>query len=152
MILINPFLLLTHSDSFYPCDQYQAQPELAGSSAFWSRLCWVLGLFWFCGGVYARCPGEEGKALNSVIKIAQEWPLRPANDNISRYLQRLGERLVAKAELWLNHYLIIRDAGAVAFLIVRDFSVNAFSVGNGHIYITDGSLAFADTEAELARY
>lgn len=112
----------------------------------------VLGLICFCcGDTYAMCPGEADKALNSAIKIAQEWPLRPVNDNVTRYLQRLGGRLVAQDVTMaksLPYYDGIPEKWH--FLIVRDLSVNAFSIGNGRIYITDGSLSFANTEDELA--
>lgn len=120
------------------------------SRAFWPFLGLVLGIF--CSdGTNAICPGEADKALNSTIKIAQEWPLRPVNDSATQYLQKLGERLVAQGET-LAKSLPYYDGMPEHwhFLIVRDLSVNAFSIGNGHIYITDGSLAFADTESELA--
>jgi beta-barrel assembly-enhancing protease len=118
--------------------------------AFWPFLGLVLGTF--CSdGTYAMCPSETEKALNSAIKIAQEWPLRPINDSVTQYLQHLGERLVAQGKALaksLPYYDEIPEQWH--FLIVRDLSVNAFSIGNGYIYITDGSLAFADTESELA--
>ncbi|MDD1641817.1 MAG: hypothetical protein LUQ29_00920, partial [Methylococcaceae bacterium] len=67
------------------------------SRAFWPFLGLVLGIF--CSdGTYAMCPGEADKALNSKIKIAQEWPLRPVNDSATLYLQKLGERLVAQGK------------------------------------------------------
>lgn len=126
------------------------KPGWLKSRTFRSFLGFVLGIF-CCGGTYAICPGEADKALNSAIKIAQEWPLRPANDNVTRYLQQLGERLIARGGSLANS-LPYYDGMPEQwhFLIVRDLSVNAFSIGNGRIYITDGSLAFADTEDELA--
>ncbi|MDD1614314.1 MAG: M48 family metallopeptidase [Methylococcaceae bacterium] len=126
------------------------KPGCLKSTAFRPFLGLVLGLF-CCHGTYAMCPGEADKALNSAIKIAQEWPLRPVNDSVTQYLQQLGERLVAQGKAVaksLPYYDGMPEQWH--FLIVRDLSVNAFSIGNGRIYITDGSLAFADTESELA--
>ena len=143
MMSIKPFLL---SNSFI-----DNKPRWLKSRAFRSSLGLVLGIFCCCGETYAVCPGEVDNALNSAIKIAQEWPLRPVNDSVTRYLQQLGERLVAQGRALaksLPYYDEMPEQWH--FLIVRDLSVNAFSIGNGRIYITDGSLAFADTEAELA--
>jgi predicted Zn-dependent protease len=126
------------------------KPGWLKSKAFRSSLGLILGIF-CCGGTYALCPGESDKALDSAIKIAQEWPLRPVNDNATRYLQQLGERLVVlgrAVEKSLPYSYEMPEKWQ--FLIVRDLSVNAFSIGNGRIYITDGSLAFTNTEAELA--
>jgi predicted Zn-dependent protease len=36
------------------------------------------------------------------------------------------------------------------FNVVRDRSVNAFSIGNGHVYVTEGAVSFSHSEAEIA--
>lgn len=125
------------------------KPGCLKSRAFRSSLGVILGIF-CCGGTYGVCTGEADKALDSAIKIAQEWPLRPANDNVTRYLQQLGELLVAQGRAVAKSLPYDGMPEQWHFLIIRDYSVNAFSIGNGRIYITDGSFIFANTESELA--
>jgi predicted Zn-dependent protease len=111
----------------------------------------VLWIFCHCNISYAFCSNEAEKAHNKAFKIGQEWPLRSSNDSGAQYLQDLGQRLVTQGEA-LSRRIPNYD-GTVEqwhFLIVRDLSVNAFSIGNGWIYLTDGSLAFVNTESELA--
>lgn len=110
-----------------------------------------LWLVCHCNIIYALCSGEAEKARNKAGQIGQEWPLRSSNDSASQYLQRLGQRLVIQGEA-LSRRIPNYD-GALAqwhFLVVRDLSVNAFSIGNGWVYVTDGALAFVNTESELA--
>lgn len=111
----------------------------------------VLWLVCHCDIIYALCSGEVENAGNKAVQIGQEWPLRSSNDSASQYLQRLGQRLVIQGEA-LSRRIPNYD-GALAqwhFLVVRDLSVNAFSIGNGWVYVTDGSLDFVNTESELA--
>ncbi|MGR8935451.1 MAG: M48 family metallopeptidase [Gammaproteobacteria bacterium] len=103
-----------------------------------------------CGTAHAVCSGETEKSLRSAIKIEQEWPLQPHQDRLTRYLQRIGERLAppfSNSE-WQTHY--DWPANGWQFSIVRDLSVNAFSIGDGRIYLTDGTFHFVNSEAELA--
>lgn len=114
-------------------------------------MLFVLWLFCYSDPIYALCSGEAENAGNKASKIGKEWPLRSSNDGASQYLQRLGRRLVSQGEALSGR--IPNYDGTVEqwhFLIVRDLSVNAFSIGNGWIYVTDGSLAFVNTESELA--
>ncbi|MGR9117050.1 MAG: M48 family metallopeptidase [Gammaproteobacteria bacterium] len=85
------------------------------------------------------------------LRIEREWPLRPSHDNVTRYLQKLAERLVPSGGTW-RKWILPEDwpSSGWRLLTVRDMSVNAFSIGDGRIYITDGSFGFADDEAELA--
>ncbi|MGZ4968160.1 MAG: M48 family metallopeptidase [Methylobacter sp.] len=121
------------------------------SKAFRLSISLALWLFCYSDTIYALCPGEAEKAHNKAGKIGQEWPLRSSNDGASQYLQRLGQRLATQG-VTLSSRIPDYD-GTVEqwhFLIVRDLSVNAFSIGNGWIYVTDGSFAFVNTESELA--
>lgn len=118
---------------------------------FRSSILFALWLFCYSDMIYAICPGEVEKTHGKASKIEQEWPLRSSNDSASQYLQRLGERLVTQG-VALSKRIPNYD-GTVKqwhFLIVRDLSVNAFSIGNGWVYMTDGSIAFVNTESELA--
>lgn len=114
----------------------------------------VTAMLMLCGNigtVQAVCSGEAHKSLQSAMKIEQEWPLRPNQDTATRYLQRLGEQLLpphAPDFEQLANYDWPSDRWY--FSIVRDLSVNAFSIGNGRIYLTDGSINFVNSEAELA--
>ena len=77
--------------------------------------------------------------------------MRPSHDVVNRYLQRLGERLIPSGSAWLK-WVTSQDwpASGWRILSVRDMSVNAFSIGDGRIYLTDGSFNFVNNEAELA--
>lgn len=99
----------------------------------------------------AVCSGEAQKSLQSAMKIEQEWPLRPSQDNATLYLLRLGEQMLPPHGPdfeQLTNYDWPSDRWH--FSIVRDLSVNAFSIGDGRIYLTDGSINFVNSEAELA--
>jgi predicted Zn-dependent protease len=111
----------------------------------------VLGIFGFSETGWTICTGEESRSAAAALRIEQEWPLRPSHDAVTRYLQKLGERLVPPDGSWLKW--IAPDDWPVSgwrFFTVRDASVNAFSIGDGRIYITDGSFSFVHNEAELA--
>jgi predicted Zn-dependent protease len=72
--------------------------------------------------------------------IEAEWPLRGADD-MTAVVRDLGNRLAR------------HDAAAVqrwAFVVVRNHAANAFAIGDGRIYVTDGAIEACATEAELA--
>lgn len=105
----------------------------------------------FCNLTYGICPEEAENARENSFKISQEWPLRPSNDRVTQYVQKLGGQLIAQgrnSSRWMPNY--DGDVPYWKFWVVRDLSVNAFSIGNGWIYITDGSIAFAKSETDLA--
>jgi hypothetical protein len=104
----------------------------------------------YCGTAAAVCSGEVKNALDSAVKIEQEWPLRPVHDNATLYLQSLGEQLLPDPSDMSRMAGYDLPSGQWHFSLVRDLSVNAFSIGDGRVYITDGSIAFVDSEAELA--
>lgn len=87
----------------------------------------------------------------SALRIEKEWPLRPGGDTVTVYLQNLGARLLPSDQSW-RRWVSAYDWPQTGwrFLTVRDLSVNAFSVGDGRIYITDGTFNFVRSEAELA--
>lgn len=91
----------------------------------------------------AQCPEEKRKALQMRQRIEQEWPLRPETDEATLYLARLGIRLATQ----------YGDKGAMVpwhFVLVRNLAPNAFSVGAGNIFITEGAVTFAENEEEMA--
>lgn len=92
-------------------------------------------------GEPAFCPGEQARAGAVAARVNEEWPQRPSGDEVSRYIQALGERLG-------------RNTGRAAipwrFTLLRDQAPFAFAIGYGYVYVTDGTLRFARTESELA--
>jgi len=88
------------------------------------------------------CTGEQERARALAQRIGQEWPLRGSNDQVSTYVRNLGQKLaqtVAEGQSLVWH-----------FNVVRDRSANAFSIGNGYVYVTDGAVLFAQNESEIA--
>lgn len=85
---------------------------------------------------------ELEKAKAAAQKVEAEWPLRGINDQVTRYVQALGERLGAtmpegRSVRW-------------SFRVLRDRAPYAFSIGGGQIYLADGVLVFARNEGEVA--
>jgi predicted Zn-dependent protease len=88
------------------------------------------------------CPGEQDAGQATARRIDREWPLRGSGDPVTEYLRDLGIRLARQSA---------RAAGVEwHFAVVRNRSPNAFSVGGGHVYVTDGAVSFAENESELA--
>ncbi|HYE37312.1 M48 family metalloprotease [Methylocaldum sp.] len=76
------------------------------------------------------------------MRVNQEWPQHPSNDELSRYIQFLGERLgrtspSGRSIPW-------------RFSVLRDHSPYAFAIGSGFVYVADGAFTFARNESELA--
>jgi predicted Zn-dependent protease len=94
------------------------------------------------GTASAVCPGEFERTQAMIQRIEQEFPLRASSDELSRYIQRLGMDLV-------------RASGRGSklswrFLVQRDYSINAFSIGSGYVYVSDGTVSAVKNEDELA--
>ncbi|MGQ0591268.1 MAG: M48 family metallopeptidase [Gammaproteobacteria bacterium] len=87
------------------------------------------------------CEGERERARTNAERIEREWPLRGSGEGISRYTQSLVERLASQPR---RHHIAWRVA------VVRNRAPNAFAAGGGYLYLTDGALAFSQTESELA--
>lgn len=85
------------------------------------------------------CAQEGLRSRQTAQQIEQQWPLR-GSDAVSQSVRALGERLGR-----------VTDYGSTWHIsVVRDHSVNAFAIGDGRVYITDGAIRFADSEHELA--
>lgn len=99
----------------------------------------------------ALCGAEAALSKISADKIEQEWPLRLSADPVSAYLQRLGARLAPRQEIFSpGRYLTWDWPSGWRFWVVQDLAPNAFSVGDGHVYVTDGAILTATNEAEVA--
>ena len=104
-------------------------------------------LFLFFSSVYANdsslpCTDNYEAASSTAQRIENEWPLRSSGDEITLYVQKLGVHLAQ-----LKGY---GDSFAWRFSVVRNLTPNAFSIGNGYVFITEGAINFAESESELA--
>jgi predicted Zn-dependent protease len=88
------------------------------------------------------CPEEKLAAHSALQKINNEWPTRGSGDPVTQYIQKLG------------YYLgqLIPDGRRIGwrFEVVRNLAPNAFSIGNGYIFVTEGAINLAQNESELA--
>jgi len=88
------------------------------------------------------CPEEGELASKTLQRIENEWPMRGSGDPVTQYVHNLGTRLVRTAH----------DGQRVTwrFMVLRNLEPNAFSIGDGLIFITEGAMNLAQTESELA--
>ena len=87
------------------------------------------------------CQGEAEKARRVSERIENELPLRE-HDTVTDYVRAFGWHLAERAG--------IADDAPWRFAVVRDRSVNAFSIGDGRIYVTEGAILAAENQDELA--
>jgi len=76
----------------------------------------------------------------AAAEVAQQLPVLPENDPVTRYVQQLGQRLASKAPGYKWPY---------TFRVVNQKEINAFALPGGPIFINVGTIQRAD-EAELA--
>lgn len=88
------------------------------------------------------CDGEHQAADVSLQRIESEWPMRGSGDTVSQYVQKLGTRLA--------HFSVYERNMHWRFSVIRNLAPNAFSIGGGYVFITDGAVKFAQNESELA--
>ncbi|MGR8929175.1 MAG: M48 family metallopeptidase [Gammaproteobacteria bacterium] len=104
-------------------------------------------LFVFCAqtkadGLGLPCQRERQTANLALQRIENEWPLRASSDGVSQYIERLGIELARSTVTGREIYW--------RFSIVRNLAPNAFSIGNGYVFVTEGALKLARNESELA--
>lgn len=80
--------------------------------------------------------GQQGAA-----QVAKQMPLLPENDPLVRYVDKVGQKVAAKADRPELYY---------RFHVVDDATINAFALPGGYIYIHRGLLNHMNNEAELA--
>lgn len=91
---------------------------------------------------FSACDGKY-QAVDIVLqRIENEWPMRGSGDRVSRYVQKLGVRLA--------HFSAYGQNISWQFSVVRNLAPNAFSIGGGYVFITDGAINFVQNESELA--
>ncbi len=117
------------------------------------RLCGIVAVYIVCHSQWAgaACNSEISSAARASERIATEWPLRLPQDIKTQYVRGIVDYLVPVIKLNMeSSHLNWPSDGQWEFLLVRDLSANAYSIGNGKVYITDGTYNFVETEAELA--
>jgi predicted Zn-dependent protease len=90
----------------------------------------------------STCAEERMNARLMASRIAHEWPLRDPKDSCSHYLQKLINNIARGS----------REASQVSWhsRVVRDYAPNAYSIGAGYIFVTEGAIRLCRTESELA--
>jgi predicted Zn-dependent protease len=83
---------------------------------------------------------EARRAHATAARIEMEWPIAPTGP-VTRFIQELGARLGAVAG---------ESGFPWRFLVLRDRSANAFSIGAGRIYVNEGTPFVCRNEAEVA--
>jgi len=96
----------------------------------------------FDGAAPGPCPGSAERTAALVSQVQREWPLRAAADPVSVYVKALAGRLIQADG----------GAGSKAWRVdvARDLAPNAFAVGDGYMIVTDGLVAYAVSESQLA--
>jgi len=80
--------------------------------------------------------GKEASA-----DVYKKMPVLPESDPLTRYVQKLGNRLAANAPGYKWPY---------SFRVVNQKEINAFALPGGPIFINVGTIQGADNEAQLA--
>jgi predicted Zn-dependent protease len=135
MTLMSP-LSSSPSKPVLPCPRKRAQLRLLAIGL--SAICLVGGVAIADG----LCPGEWSHATKMQQRIVQEWPLRSHGDEATQFVQALGVNLA-------QHHPNGRGV-PWRFSVVRNLGPNAFSVGGGYVFVTEGAITFSKNEAELA--
>jgi predicted Zn-dependent protease len=86
----------------------------------------------------ADCTEEAKRSARLAAKIREEWPLR-SEDEVTRLVRSVMERLAAT-----------ETPRSWRLEVVRNRSAEAYSIGGGRIYVSDGTLRAAKSESELA--
>ncbi|MGR9014470.1 MAG: M48 family metallopeptidase, partial [Gammaproteobacteria bacterium] len=91
---------------------------------------------------FSSCDDKRQAIDLSLQRIESEWPIRGSGDTLSRYVQKLGVRLA--------YFSVYGRNIPWRFSVVRNLAPNAFSIGGGYVFITDGAVNFVQNESELA--
>lgn len=130
----------------FPCETSLLYPFFYDKqrSRWLTGLLVLTGLFFSGGGLAnpSLCEGEQDRTRAQFQLIELEWPLRGSGDPVTQYLQQLGFRLAQLA--------MAGRAISWRFSVVRNLAPNAFSIGGGYVFITDGAVNFVQNESELA--
>ncbi len=103
-----------------------------------------------CASIQAACDLEIRNSQKVSQQLADEWPLRPLFDSKTRYVQDIADSLNSSLESHLQASQFEYPVGKWIIQLVRSLSINAYSIGNGKIYLTEGTVNFTNNEAEIA--
>jgi predicted Zn-dependent protease len=84
------------------------------------------------------CAGEAGRSARLAGKIREEWPLRPG-DEVTLMVRGVVDRLAAA-----------EGRRSWDLEVVRNRNAEAYSIGGGRVYISDGTVRSCESESELA--
>lgn len=84
------------------------------------------------------CPGERERAAGVAARIREEWPLR-GSDEVTELVKDVMRRLTGAQRKRSWHVTLVRNRNA-----------EAYSIGDGRIYISDGAVRMCESESELA--
>lgn len=112
-------------------------------------LCWLLIAPAPLEARYKAKPGWNLFSREQEVQVGQQaaadmekqLPILKDSDPVTRYIQRLGKDLAAKAP---------PPAYPYTFKVVNQKEINAFALPGGPIYINLGTIQAAENEAELA--
>ncbi len=103
------------------------------------KLCLIVAT---CSAARGQCPQEYEHANYQVQLIENQWPLRSRHDPISVYVHNLTSDIARSYQKGrLNSW---------SPRVLRDYSPNAYSVGAGYFYVTEGAIRICRNESELA--
>ena len=97
------------------------------------------------------CENEVELAARSAAQVEAQWSMWTTFSPVQASVQRMGERLAGDVGTfqYKDNAVNIATLRRWRFDVLKDASVNAFSVGDGRIYITEGMLRFVKNEAQL---
>lgn len=110
----------------------------------------LIVLVCYCASIQAACELEIRNSQKVSQRLANEWPLRPLFDDKTRYVQGIADSLISSLESHLQASQFEYPVGKWIIQLVRNLSINAYSIGNGKIYLTEGTFKFTNNEAEIA--
>ncbi len=90
---------------------------------------------------FTVCDDERYLTRRKIAEIIKKWPLR-RSDSVTGFVRDLGASLTKQADV--SHKV------RWYFNVIKDYSPNAYAMGNGYIYITEGAIRLCNNEGELA--
>lgn len=101
------------------------------------------GRFQLQPGYNAFSPEQEIQlGQQASQEVAQQLPLLPESDPITKYVQQLGQRLAAQAPGDVKW--------PFSFHVVNQKEINAFALPGGPVYVNLGTIQATDDEGQLA--
>lgn len=85
---------------------------------------------------------QEQIGLQAVGEVYKQFPVLPDSDPLSRYVQRLGRKMVG--------VIPQQYTWPYQFHVIPQKEINAFALPGGPIFINVGTIQAADNEAQLA--